>query len=162
MRTRCVAPAIPACALANHAAHSGPTSAAMLARRPPALLLGGPGGSSRGRSSVSRRGGNRKRSGTSHERLADGVLTAYSYAFEMLYGQPPREIRLVNFVRTKMPKIETPTTERGRSDHERLFHLANDVVKGTRAGVFIPNRGCWMCHDCEYDRDCREWTGNEQ
>ena len=33
---------------------------------------------------------------------------------------------------------------------------------GIRAEVFIPSRGCWLCNDCEYDPDCREWTGNEE
>jgi len=28
--------------------------------------------------------------------------------------------------------------------------------------VFIPNRGCWLCRDCEYQQDCLEWTGNEE
>jgi putative RecB family exonuclease len=88
-------------------------------------------------------------------------FTTYSYAYEMLYGRPPKALRLVNFVRTKNPKIETKSTERQKSDYERLFHIANEVLNGVRAGIFIPNRGCWMCKDCEYDKDCREWNGNE-
>ncbi len=88
-------------------------------------------------------------------------LTAYSYAYEILFGRPPKVIRLVNLVKTKHPKIEVQETWRGKEDYERLFHIANEALKGIRAGVFIPNRGCWLCSDCEYDRDCREWTGNE-
>lgn len=95
--------------------------------------------------------------------LPDNIqLTAYAYAFAKLFGKPPAELRLVNLVRTKTPKIETLMTDREPRDFERLFHLAKEVLKGIRSGVFIPNRGCWMCRDCEYDGDCREWTGNEE
>jgi putative RecB family exonuclease len=89
-------------------------------------------------------------------------LTAYSYAYEMLFGGPPKEVRMVNLVRTKNPKIETQTTGRDKTDYERLFYLGKEVLKGIQAGVFIPNRGCWLCKDCEFDQDCREWAGNEE
>ena len=94
--------------------------------------------------------------------LPDNVqLTAYSYAYELLYGRPPKELRLVNLIRTKHPTIETHVTGRETSDYERLFYLGKEIRRGIRGGVFIPNRGCWLCKDCEYDRDCREWTGND-
>ena len=94
--------------------------------------------------------------------LPDNVqLTAYSYAYELLFGRAPKELRLVNLIRTKNPAIETHITGREKSDYERLFHVAKEVRVGIRAGVFIPNRGCWLCKDCEYDQDCREWTGND-
>ncbi len=94
--------------------------------------------------------------------LPDNIqLTAYAYAFEMLYGRPPKELRLINLVRTKNAKIDVQTTGREKKDFERLFHIGKEVVKGIRNGVFIPSRGCWLCKDCEYDQDCREWTGNE-
>lgn len=89
-------------------------------------------------------------------------LTAYSYAYEILFGRPPKELRLVNLVRTKTPKIEEQKTWREKADYERLFHLGKEVLKGIRAGVFIPSRGCWLCRDCEYEQDCLEWTGNEE
>jgi hypothetical protein len=80
----------------------------------------------------------------------------------MLFGHPPKELRLVNLVRTKNPKIETQITGREAADHERLFHLAKEMRKAIAADVFIPNRGCWLCRDCEYELDCREWSGNEE
>jgi putative RecB family exonuclease len=89
-------------------------------------------------------------------------LTAYSYAFEMLYGRPPRDLRLITFLRTKNPDIDVQVTGREKADYERLFNLGKEVLKAVRAGVFIPSRGCWLCKDCEYDPDCREWTGNEE
>jgi putative RecB family exonuclease len=94
--------------------------------------------------------------------LPDNIqLTAYSYAYELLFGRRPKELRLVNLVRTKAPVIETHITGRDANDYERLFFLGKEVRRGIQAGVFIPNRGCWMCRDCEYDQDCREWTGND-
>ena len=89
-------------------------------------------------------------------------LTVYSYAFQMLYGKPPKEVRLVNLIKTKVPRIEVQTTGREPRDYERLFTLGKEVVKGIRSDVFIPNRGCWLCWDCEYQEDCLEWAGNEE
>jgi putative RecB family exonuclease len=94
--------------------------------------------------------------------LPDQVqLTAYSYAYELLFGRAPTALQLVNLVRTRQPTIEIHKTGRDKQDYERLFYLAKEVHRGIQAGVFIPNRGCWLCKDCEYERDCREWTGNE-
>ncbi len=93
--------------------------------------------------------------------LPDNVqLTAYAYAFRMLYGRPPKTLRIINLVRTKNVKIEPMPAERGEQDYARLFHLGKEVLKGVTSHVFIPNRGCWLCKDCEYEADCREWTGN--
>jgi len=95
--------------------------------------------------------------------LPDNIqLTAYSYAYELLFGHPPKELRLVNLVRTRNPVIEAHLTGRDATDYERLFHLSTAVLKGIQTGVFFPNRGCWLCRDCEYKQDCREWTGNEE
>jgi len=95
--------------------------------------------------------------------LPDNVqLTVYSYAYEQLFGQPPKGIRKVSLVRTKTPRIDIQTTGRDQTDYIRLFSLAKEVLKGVQAGVFIPSRGCWLCNDCEYDQDCREWAGNEE
>jgi putative RecB family exonuclease len=93
--------------------------------------------------------------------LPDNIqLTAYSYAFEKLYGRPPKELRLINLVRTKSPDIDVQVTWREARDYERLFCLASEVLKGIKNQVFIPHRGCWLCSDCEYEADCREWVGN--
>lgn len=94
--------------------------------------------------------------------LPDNVqLTAYAYAYQMLFGRPPKKLRIINLVRTKCPKIEPLETERSEADTVRLFHLGREVLRGVTGQVFIPNRGSWMCKDCEYETDCREWQGNE-
>jgi RecB family exonuclease len=89
-------------------------------------------------------------------------LTTYSYAFELLYGRTPKDLRLITLLRTKNPDIDVQVTGRTKEDYERLFHIAKETLKGIRAGVFIPNRGCWLCSSCEFDPDCRAWTGNEE
>ncbi len=88
-------------------------------------------------------------------------LTVYSYAYETLFGKPPTEIRKVSLVRSKSPKIDVQTTGRDARDYARLFHIAREMLSGIGAGVFIPNRGCWMCKDCEFQADCLEWSGND-
>lgn len=89
-------------------------------------------------------------------------LTVYAYAHAKLFGKPPKEIRKLSLVRKKHPEIDMQITERGEYHFERLFHIGREVLKGVRAGVFLPNRGCWICNDCEYRRDCDEWLGNEE
>jgi hypothetical protein len=94
--------------------------------------------------------------------LPDNIqLTAYAYAHAQLFGRPPREIRKVSFVRTKIPKIETQITGRAERDFARLFHLGREVLNGIGSDVFLPNRGCWLCASCEFRQDCDEWTGNQ-
>jgi CRISPR/Cas system-associated exonuclease Cas4 (RecB family) len=95
--------------------------------------------------------------------LPDDIqVTTYAYAYEKLFGRLPKEIRRIALVRTKTPKIETQITGRDQRDLERLFNLGRELVKGVRADVFLPSRGCWLCNDCEYRQDCDEWTGNEE
>jgi putative RecB family exonuclease len=96
------------------------------------------------------------------ESLPDNLqLTAYHYAYEMLFREPPRDLKLLQFVRTKQPKIETHITGRDTRDVERFFGIAKQVRRAIEAGIFVPNRGCWMCADCEFQPDCFEWSGGD-
>ena len=59
--------------------------------------------------------------------LPDNVqLTAYAYAYQMLFGHPAKLLRIVNLVRTKNVKIEPMTTERGEAD--RLHRVEQSCV----------------------------------
>jgi len=86
-------------------------------------------------------------------------LTAYSYAFEMLTQIPPRLIKLINFVKTKKPKIITLETKRSKADYQRFFFLASQVLKGIRSQIFFPRQSFW-CKGCEYAELCKNWKGN--
>jgi putative RecB family exonuclease len=86
-------------------------------------------------------------------------LTIYSYAFETLTQRPPKLLKVVNFVKTKKPKIITLETKRSRADYQRLFFLADQVLRGIEQRIFFPRTGFW-CKDCEYAENCREWRGS--
>lgn len=86
-------------------------------------------------------------------------LTAYSYAYEILYRRAPRTLRLVDFVKTKRPKIIPLEADRTKMDYQRFFYLAGKILKGIREKVFFP-RDSFMCKDCEFKEPCDAWGGN--
>ena len=85
-------------------------------------------------------------------------LTADSYAYEMLYRRPPSLLKLVDFVKTKRPKVITLQTQAKKLDYQRFFYLASQILKGIRSGIFFP-RTSFMCKDCEYAGPCKAWRG---
>jgi putative RecB family exonuclease len=86
-------------------------------------------------------------------------LTIYSYAFEMLAHKPPKLLKVVNFVKTKKPKMITLETKRSKDDYQRFFFLASQVLRGIQSQIFFPRTGFW-CKDCEYAEPCQTWRGN--
>jgi len=86
-------------------------------------------------------------------------LTIYSYAYGMLYQKPPKLLKLIDFVKTKKPKMIMFETTRSKADYQRLFYLASQVLRGIRLGIFFP-RPSFICKDCEYAVPCRRWEGN--
>ena len=86
-------------------------------------------------------------------------LTAYSYAYEALYQHPAANLKIVDLVKTKRPKMVVLETVRTKADHQRFFWLAKEVFHGIRSRVFFPRSGYW-CRDCEYAQHCRAWKGN--
>lgn len=80
-------------------------------------------------------------------------FTAYSYAYELLYGQPPKELRVLNLIKAKKPRIAEAVTSRDRESYRGFFHLTKEVLKGIRAGVFVPHPG-YYCKECEYAKVC--------
>lgn len=85
-------------------------------------------------------------------------LTVYSYAYWMLYDRPLKRLKIVNFVKTKRPRIAVLGTTRNDHDHQQFCSLANQVLKAIRSGVFFPHRS-FLCKDCEFRDPCREWKG---
>lgn len=86
-------------------------------------------------------------------------LTIYSYAYEMLTHKPPKLLRVVDFVKTKKPKMIILETKRCKADYQRFFFLAVQVLKGVQNRLFFPRTGFW-CKDCEYGGLCKDWKGN--
>lgn len=81
-------------------------------------------------------------------------LTAYSYAYEFLHQRPPKLLKLVNFIKTKKPRMLSLEMREG--DHQRFFHLAREVFRGIQAGIFFP-RQSFLCSGCEYVKYCVAW-----
>lgn len=89
-------------------------------------------------------------------------LSIYSYVYRMLFGREPQALKVVNFVKTKTPKMNVlEGIARQEKEYIWLFHLANEVLKGIRSGVYFPRKS-FLCGDCEYETPCKEWQGNGQ
>ena len=76
-------------------------------------------------------------------------LTAYSYAYQMLYQRPPKLLKIIDFVKNKKPKMIELKTERNKEDHHRFFYLASQVL--TRLSRFaLPPKLFLLCvlHKC--------------
>lgn len=86
-------------------------------------------------------------------------VTAYGYAFGILFGRPPHGFKIVNFVKNKKPRLEVTETERVRADYEAFFYVAESVFRAIQKEIFIPRTGYW-CRDCEYQALCPMWKGN--
>ncbi len=88
-------------------------------------------------------------------------LTCYAYAYRMLFQKEPKLLKILNFVKTKNPKIVPLETKRDTRDFQRLFYLAREVLQGISTGIFFPQTN-FMCKDCEYGDLCKVWEGNEK
>jgi len=86
-------------------------------------------------------------------------LTAYSYAYRTLFGRGPKTLKVINFVKAKTPKMVVIETSREKSDYERFFYIAREVLKGINSGLFFPKQS-FMCKDCEYGGLCKKWDGD--
>ena len=86
-------------------------------------------------------------------------LTIYSYAFERISRKPPKSLKIVDFVKSKKPKLITMETKRDKDDYQRLYSLAGQILKGIEQRIFFP-RTSFMCKDCEYAENCKTWKGN--
>jgi len=65
-------------------------------------------------------------------------LTAYSCASELLYGRPPKELKLVNLVKTRTPLTEEHVTGRDQTDYIRLFTWPRRCDAGFRRECSFP------------------------
>jgi putative RecB family exonuclease len=89
-------------------------------------------------------------------------LSIYSYVYRMLFGREPQKLKVINFVKTRTPKMNVlEGTARKQDDYIWLFHLVNEVLKGIRAEVYFPRKS-FLCADCEYETPCAQWRGNGQ
>ena len=83
-------------------------------------------------------------------------LTAYSFAYEFLNHKPPKGLKVVNFVKSKKPKMAVTETKRDKKDYQGFLYLAKEVFRGIKSEFFVPRMGYW-CKDCEYADICPLW-----
>jgi len=89
-------------------------------------------------------------------------LTLYSWAYRMLYGQPETSIKVVNLVKTKVPKLVVTETHRSERDHSWLIATTTQVVRAIGQKIFYPNPiGGFGCFNCQYQQYCIEDNGSE-
>jgi putative RecB family exonuclease len=60
-------------------------------------------------------------------------------------------------LKTKESKIQQINTIRTRSDRRRFARIANVVLSGIDAKIFMPTTVSWLCASCEYSTACKEW-----
>ena len=89
----------------------------------------------------------------------DNQMTAYSYllaANKFVFPTAEVYCRFDLLRKLKTPKLEHVLTTRTAAHRKRFAKLANAVLAGIDAGVFIPQPS-WMCVDCAYADACKEW-----
>ena len=60
------------------------------------------------------------------------------------------------FHKLKTPKLEIVQTVRTAQDRKRFAKIANAVLEGIDAGIYMPQPS-WMCLDCAYSKACKSW-----
>lgn len=88
-------------------------------------------------------------------------ITLYSWAYRMLYGKPEKNIKVINLVKTKEPKIAVIETHRAERDHSWLLATTFQVIRSIEQKLFYPNLiGGFGCFNCQYQSHCREEDNN--
>jgi putative RecB family exonuclease len=85
-------------------------------------------------------------------------LTLYQIAVKA-NGFRDREI-LLKFdclIKTKTPKFEQFYTSRTEIEEKRAIKKIQEVWRGIRQQIFIPNDGHWKCKGCGFKKHCDEW-----
>jgi len=86
-------------------------------------------------------------------------MTAYAYllaANKYVFPTSPVKCRFDVLRKLKTPKLETVQTVRTAQDRKRFAKIANAVLEGIDAGIYMPQPN-WMCSDCSYTNACKAW-----
>jgi putative RecB family exonuclease len=86
-------------------------------------------------------------------------MSAYAYllgANKYVFPTSPVKCRFDVLRKLKSPKFETVSTIRTAQDRKRFAKIANAVLEGIDAGIYMPQPS-WMCSDCAYQDACKEW-----
>ena len=86
-------------------------------------------------------------------------MTAYSYllaANKVVFPTASVKCRFDVLRKLKTPKLKQVWTTRTAAQRRRFAKVANAVLSGIDAGIFIPQPS-WMCADCAYANACQAW-----
>jgi putative RecB family exonuclease len=89
----------------------------------------------------------------------DTQLTAYSYLLasnKFTASTSDIACQYCVLLKTKEAKIQQINTIRTRSDRRRFAKVANVVLSGIDAKIFMPVQS-WLCSSCDYSTVCKEW-----
>jgi len=89
----------------------------------------------------------------------DNQMTTYSYllaANKYVFPTAPVNCRFDILRKLKTPKLEQVSTIRTAEQRRRFAKIANAVLAGIDAGIFMPQPS-WMCGDCAYSDACKAW-----
>ena len=89
----------------------------------------------------------------------DLQLTSYAYLLASnRYVMPTADVycRFDVMRKLKKPKFEQHYTIRTAANRRRFAKIANAVLAGIDARVFVPSKS-WLCSDCQYAKACEEW-----
>jgi len=90
---------------------------------------------------------------------ADLQLTSYSYLLTAGgYASALSDTRCqIDVLRKlKVPKFESIQTIRTPKDRQRFAKIAEGVLAGIDARIFVPNRS-WLCGGCGFSKACAAW-----
>jgi putative RecB family exonuclease len=86
-------------------------------------------------------------------------MSSYSYllaANKYVFPTSPVQCRFDVLRKLKTPKFEQVHTVRTAQDRKRFAKIANAVLNGIDAGIYMPQPN-WMCADCSHADACRDW-----
>ena len=89
----------------------------------------------------------------------DSQMSSYAYllaANKYVFPTSPVKCRFDVLRKLKTPKLEQVHTVRTAQDRKRFAKIANAVLAGIDAGIYMPQPN-WMCSDCAHADACRAW-----
>jgi putative RecB family exonuclease len=89
----------------------------------------------------------------------DTQLTAYSYLLasnKIAASTSDIACQYCVLLKTKEPKVQQINSIRTRSDRRRFARIANVVLSGIDAKIYMPVQS-WLCASCEHSTACNEW-----
>jgi len=87
----------------------------------------------------------------------DLQLMLYGWAYKVMFGSAPKQMCIINLVKTKVPKIQIVTTNLNDDKQEKMIALVFRILQAIEKDAFYPNPmskygcdSCPYCTTCEY------------